>query len=56
MWEELGLVQSKANMWEELGLMLSKASTSCGASLDGVMEVKFLSWLTSKLCIVDKGN
>ena len=27
--------------------------SSCCASLDGVMEVKFPSWLTSKLCIVE---
>ena len=40
-------------MLEELGLVQSKANTSCVASLDGVMEVKFLSWLTSKLCIVE---
>ena len=38
---------------EELGLVQSKANTSCGASLDGVMEVKFPSWLTSKLCVVE---
>ena len=38
---------------EELGLVQIKANTSCGASLDGVMEVIFPSWLTSKLCVVE---